>query len=127
MFLAFGHDNPEEAAVLDPPSDFFRARLICGLLRTCGMFFSKGSAASRLDRFLVFFQLYLFSKSPPPLEITFELQVSSLDQQAWDRSHPPVSKFQGLVDNGRVQFDCPSFYPALDVQFAMTGIMTSTQ
>ncbi|KAK9868805.1 hypothetical protein WJX84_002149 [Apatococcus fuscideae] len=74
LFLWYGNDNAEEAAVLDPPSDFFRTRLVCGLLRTCGMFFSRGSAASRLDRFLIFFQRYLLSKAPAPLEVTFEVQ-----------------------------------------------------
>ena len=78
MFLWYGHDNPEEAVILDPPSDFFRTRLIYGLLRTCGMFFAKGTAASRLDRFLVFFQRYLLSKEPAPLDVTFELQVRQL-------------------------------------------------
>lgn len=82
MFLWYGHDNMEEAVILDPPSDFFRTRLICGLLRTCGMFFAKGSAASRLDRFLVYFQGYLLSKEPAPLDITSELQVpASLHDQ----------------------------------------------
>ncbi|KAK9828252.1 hypothetical protein WJX74_005743 [Apatococcus lobatus] len=74
MFLWFGHNNAEESVILDPPSDFFRTRLICGLLQTCGMFFAKGTAASRLDRFLVFFQRYLLSKEPAPLDVTFELQ-----------------------------------------------------
>ena len=80
MFLWFGHDNIEEAVILDPPSDFFRTRLICGLLRTCGMFFAKGTAASRLDRFLVYFQRYLLSKEPAPLDITSELQVRAFSQ-----------------------------------------------
>ena len=45
---------------LDPPDDFFRARLICVMLETCGHCFSQGKARQKLDQFLIFFQVYLF-------------------------------------------------------------------
>lgn len=59
----------------DPPSNYFRVRLVCVLLTTCGQYFAKGSAAARLDRFLTYFQRYLLYKPPLPLDIEFDVQV----------------------------------------------------
>lgn len=42
---------------LDLPDDFFRVRLICTILETCGMFYDKGTAKKKLDFFLNFFQV----------------------------------------------------------------------
>ncbi|CAL8462985.1 g2519 [Coccomyxa elongata] len=72
--LAFGHDSPETAAALDPPTSFFRVRLVCMLLGTCGGYFHKGSAARKLDRFLAFFQRYILAKPSLPLDIEFDVQ-----------------------------------------------------
>ena len=44
-------------SVLDPYDSYFRARLVCVLLDTCGMYFDHGSAKKKLDTFLVFFQV----------------------------------------------------------------------
>ena len=41
------------------PDDFFRLRLICVLLDTCGMCFDRGSQKRKLDNWLVFFQVCL--------------------------------------------------------------------
>ena len=54
-----------------------RVRLVCTLLDTCGSFFCKGKAGRRLDRFLAYFQRYLLAKPPLPLDIDFDVQVSS--------------------------------------------------
>ncbi|BDA48017.1 Regulator of nonsense transcripts 2 [Coccomyxa sp. Obi] len=72
--LTFGHDSPETAAALDPPTSYFRVRLVCMLLGTCGGYFHKGSAARKLDRFLAFFQRYILAKPPLPLDIDFDVQ-----------------------------------------------------
>ena len=42
---------------LDQSDDFFRLRLICTILETCGMYYEKGAAKKRLDFFLTFFQV----------------------------------------------------------------------
>jgi regulator of nonsense transcripts 2 len=42
---------------LDLPNDFFRVRLCCVLLDTCGIYFNKGPSKTRLDAFLTFFQV----------------------------------------------------------------------
>ena len=78
LLLSFGHETPEEADKLDPPFSYFRLRLVCSLLETCGQFFNKGLAKKRLDRFLTFFQRYLLAKPPLPLDVEFDVQVCSL-------------------------------------------------
>ena len=75
LLLSFGHETSEEADKLDPPFSYFRIRLVCSLLETCGQFFNKGLAKKRLDRFLTFFQRYLLAKPPLPLDVEFDVQV----------------------------------------------------
>ena len=75
LLLNFGHQSLEESEKYDPPTNYFRIRLVCVLLSTCGQYFSKGSAGARLDRFLVYFQRYLLYKPPLPLDIEFDVQV----------------------------------------------------
>lgn len=62
--------------MLDPPEDFFRARLVITLLETCGHYFDRGSSKRKLDRFLIYFQRYILSKGALPLDIEFDIQVS---------------------------------------------------
>ena len=58
------------------PDDFFRIRLVCVLLDTCGMCFDRGSQQKKLDNFLVFFQLYVLSKETLPMDVEFMLSDS---------------------------------------------------
>ena len=44
---------------LDPHDNYFRIRLICTLLETCGQYFDHGSSRKRLDNFFIFFQVVL--------------------------------------------------------------------
>ena len=53
------------------PDDFFRIRLVCVLLDTCGMCFDRGSQQRKLDNFLTFFQLYVHCKNPLPMDVEF--------------------------------------------------------
>ena len=48
---------PNQVMPLDMPDDFFRVRLVCVLLDTCGMCFDRGTQKKRLDNFLTFFQV----------------------------------------------------------------------
>lgn len=65
---------------LDLSDDYFRIRLVCNLLETCGMYYDKGAAKKKLDFFLTYFQvcrsfmrlslltrlvLHLHERSPP--------------------------------------------------------------
>ncbi|CAG8501990.1 5188_t:CDS:10 [Ambispora leptoticha] len=67
----FGRPNPSRISFLDAPNDFFRVRLCCTLLDTCGVCFDRGTAKKRLDDFLVFFQMYILSKHPLPMDVEF--------------------------------------------------------
>ncbi|GBC04197.1 hypothetical protein RclHR1_05560017 [Rhizophagus clarus] len=67
----FGRPAPNRINHLDAPSDFFRIRLCCTLLDTCGMCFDRGSSMKRLDDFLVFFQMYILTKQRLPMDIDF--------------------------------------------------------
>ncbi|KAI9688080.1 MAG: hypothetical protein M1822_001586 [Bathelium mastoideum] len=73
--VAFGHEGgtPKVGTYnpLDPPDEFFRIRLVCSLIETCGEFFSKGAAQKRFDFFLIFFQYYACTKEPLPMDIEF--------------------------------------------------------
>ncbi|KAJ5263615.1 hypothetical protein N7478_011220 [Penicillium angulare] len=76
--ITFGHEGgtpvPGRLASLDMPDDYFRLRLACTLLDTCGHCFDRGSAKKKLDFFLTFFQYYLFTKDPMPMDVDFLIQ-----------------------------------------------------
>eukprot|EP01116_Phalansterium_solitarium_P000218 TRINITY_DN10128_c0_g1_i1.p1 TRINITY_DN10128_c0_g1~~TRINITY_DN10128_c0_g1_i1.p1 ORF type:complete len:1390 (-),score=694.08 TRINITY_DN10128_c0_g1_i1:248-4417(-) len=83
MLLTFGHDEREYhdptpfsiyPAPTDPLTDCFRIRLVVTLLDSCGQYFDRGSAKKKLDRFLVFLQRYVLSKSNVPMDVDFMLQ-----------------------------------------------------
>jgi regulator of nonsense transcripts 2 len=54
---ADSHPLPHEPCPVDMPDDFFRIRLVCVLLDTCGMCFDAGSHKKKLDNFITFFQV----------------------------------------------------------------------
>ncbi|KAI5123948.1 hypothetical protein M0805_006362 [Coniferiporia weirii] len=78
--VTFGHPEgrpmPGQACPIDMPDDYFRIRLVCVLLDTCGMCFDKGSQKKKLDNFLIFFQLYVFTKEVLPMDVEFMLEDS---------------------------------------------------
>lgn len=92
--VTFGHEGgtpvPGKIIPLDTPDDFFRLRLACTLLDTCGHCFDRGSAKKKLDFFLTFFQYYIFTKDPLPMDIDFLVQdtYSSLRPQ-WKMATDP--------------------------------------
>ncbi|KAF8477425.1 armadillo-type protein [Kalaharituber pfeilii] len=75
---SFGHESgtpkPGVLCPLDMPDDFFRIRLVCTLLDVCGMCFERGSAKKKLDFFLTFFQYYIHTKDPLPMDVEFLVQ-----------------------------------------------------
>ncbi|KAG6879667.1 hypothetical protein C0992_013203 [Termitomyces sp. T32_za158] len=78
--VMFGHPDgrpiPKKLVPLDMPDDFFRVRLVCVLLDTCGMCFDRGTQKRKLDNFLVFFQYYIHCKDPLPLDVDFMVSDS---------------------------------------------------
>ncbi|KAI9372916.1 armadillo-type protein [Aspergillus egyptiacus] len=86
--VTFGHEGgtpmPGKINILDLPDDFFRIRLVCTLLDTCGHCFDRGSAKKKLDFFLKFFQYYVCTKDPLPMDIDFLVQDTySLTRPQW--------------------------------------------
>ncbi|KAI9328498.1 armadillo-type protein [Obelidium mucronatum] len=80
ILLRFGYENqfpePGVYSPLDVPHDFFRVRLCCLLLETCGQCFDRGILSQKLDEFLAFLQVYLHSK--PRLSMDVEFLMSEL-------------------------------------------------
>ncbi|KDR75800.1 hypothetical protein GALMADRAFT_248514 [Galerina marginata CBS 339.88] len=78
--VTFGHPDgrplPNQLIPLDMPDDFFRVRLVCVLLDTCGMCFDRGNQKKKLDYFLTFFQYYIICKEPLPMDVDFMLTDS---------------------------------------------------
>ncbi|KAJ3048469.1 hypothetical protein HK097_010505 [Rhizophlyctis rosea] len=75
LLVRFGHENgvpmPGVSSPIDATHDFFRVRLCCTLLDTCGQCFDRGSTAKKLDQFLVFLQMYILTKIRPPMDVDF--------------------------------------------------------
>ncbi|KAJ5760043.1 hypothetical protein N7520_007199 [Penicillium odoratum] len=92
--VTFGHEGgtpmPGRIIALDQPDDYFRVRLACTLLDTCGHCFDRGSAKKKLDFFMAFFQYYIFTKDPLPMDVDFLVQdtYSSLRPQ-WKLATDP--------------------------------------
>ncbi|KAF0699782.1 Aste57867_9663 [Aphanomyces stellatus] len=63
--------DPRVLSDVDNDRNVFRVRLVCSLLETCGLSFDRGINKKKLERFVVFFQRYLMSKSEIPLETEF--------------------------------------------------------
>ena len=55
--IAGGTPTRDKLNPLDMLDDFFRIRLVCTLLDTCGLCFDRGAAKKKLDFFLTFFQV----------------------------------------------------------------------
>mmetsp|Transcript_26302 Transcript_26302/g.35112 ORF Transcript_26302/g.35112 Transcript_26302/m.35112 type:complete len:178 (-) Transcript_26302:111-644(-) len=67
-------DRPDETlANLDSPSDCFRVRLVCTILDSMGPYFSRGKRRLLMDRFLIFFQRYIYQKNYIYMDLEFML------------------------------------------------------
>ncbi|EON96553.1 putative nonsense-mediated mrna decay factor protein [Phaeoacremonium minimum UCRPA7] len=85
--MTLGHGGPPAPGRVNPldlPDDYFRIRLIATILETCGIFFNRGAAGKKLDYFLSFFQYYIFTKNPLPMDIEFIVQdIFALTRPQW--------------------------------------------
>ena len=52
-------------------NESFRIRLVCTLLDTCGQYFDKGSSKKKLDKYLLYFQKYILSRSSISMDVEF--------------------------------------------------------
>jgi regulator of nonsense transcripts 2 len=69
-----GYARPGGYNPLDLPDDYFRIRLVCNLLETCGMYYDKGAAKKKLDFFLTYLQYYVCIKEALPMDVEFIVQ-----------------------------------------------------
>lgn len=65
--------DPRIPCEADPPTDLFRAQIICELLNTTGVYFVRGAAREKLNRFLAYFQRYLLTKQMIPMHVEFTI------------------------------------------------------
>lgn len=79
-----GYARPGLYNPLDMPDDYFRIRLVCNLLETCGMYYDKGAAKKKLDFFLTYFQYYVCTKEGLPMDVEFIVQDAyNLTRPQW--------------------------------------------
>ncbi|KAF1940023.1 ARM repeat-containing protein [Clathrospora elynae] len=69
-----GYARPGLYNPLDQSDDYFRIRLVCNLLETCGMYYDKGAAKKKLDFFLTYLQYYVCVKEALPMDVEFLVQ-----------------------------------------------------
>ncbi|XPS78446.1 mRNA decay protein [Ascochyta lentis] len=69
-----GYARPDLYNPLDLSDDYFRIRLVCSLLETCGMYYDKGAAKKKLDFFLTYLQYYVCTKDALPMDVEFIVQ-----------------------------------------------------
>eukprot|EP00004_Rigifila_ramosa_P014399 TRINITY_DN3273_c0_g1_i1.p1 TRINITY_DN3273_c0_g1~~TRINITY_DN3273_c0_g1_i1.p1 ORF type:complete len:1281 (-),score=385.32 TRINITY_DN3273_c0_g1_i1:121-3921(-) len=69
LYMLIGAE-PTTASFPDSPTDFFRIRLVCVLLDTCGACFDFAEP-QRVSLFALHFQRYILQKKPRPLEVQF--------------------------------------------------------
>jgi regulator of nonsense transcripts 2 len=79
--ITYGHGGgvpkPSSLNPLDLSDDYFRIRLACTLLDVLGELvevFDRGPAKKKLDFFLTFFQYYIATKDPLPMDTDFLVQ-----------------------------------------------------
>jgi regulator of nonsense transcripts 2 len=79
-----GYARPGVLNPLDLPDDYFRIRLVCNLLETCGMYYKEGVAKKKLDFFLTYFQFYVCLKDSLPMDVEFIVQDAyNLTRPQW--------------------------------------------
>ena len=72
--------DPRIPTEFDPPAEPLRILMVCEILNTCGQYYVHGKhKRTRLSRFLLFFQRYLFTKASLPFHVDFTL-VDTLDK-----------------------------------------------
>jgi regulator of nonsense transcripts 2 len=79
-----GYARPGVYNPLDQSDDYFRIRLVCNLLESCGMYYDKGAAKKKLDFYLTYFQYYVCTKEGLPMDVEFIVQDAyALTRPQW--------------------------------------------
>ncbi|CAI8037046.1 Regulator of nonsense transcripts 2 [Geodia barretti] len=110
LLISFGWNVDGSPSPLDPYDNYFRVRLVCTLLDTCGQYFDRGSGKRKMDCFLVFFQCYIFRKRQPvPLELEHlvadtleplrpDLPLYSTAQEAYEAAAELEKKYKDKIE-----------------------------
>jgi regulator of nonsense transcripts 2 len=94
-FLIDAGNDPNDKAykhIIDPKDDTFRISLICTLLESVAEHLKKKKYKNVIDKYLVFFQRYILSKSYIPMNVEFTV-LDVLDSLA-----PELKKFKSLKE-----------------------------
>jgi regulator of nonsense transcripts 2 len=118
--INFGHDNsasvegitkktydPRVVCEVDAPTDLFRAQVICEMLNTIGLYFVRGQAKERMNRFLTYFQRYLLTKQYIPIHIEFTIldTFDHLEEQARQSALESAKKHKDRIEiNTQIMF-----------------------
>jgi len=65
--------DPRVPCAFDPPSAVFRIKLVCTLLDSCASSLVICANNTKLEKFLISFQRYLFTKSTLPTDVEFSV------------------------------------------------------
>ncbi|KAI8324637.1 ARM repeat-containing protein [Martensiomyces pterosporus] len=92
LLTRFGHSEPHpfpgRDCELDSSADYFRTRLVCTLLSTCGRFISSADDRMVLEEYSIYFQMYFLAKQQPiPIDIDY-----SIDQM-YETVFPKVRRY----------------------------------
>ncbi|KAJ2703675.1 mRNA decay protein [Coemansia sp. IMI 209128] len=79
LLLSFGHTTtypvPGRSCEHDLSGDFFRIRLACTILSTCGQYIRRAEDRLTLERYGVYLQLYVLAKDQPlPVDIDYSVE-----------------------------------------------------
>ncbi|KAL6703380.1 mRNA decay protein [Coniothyrium glycines] len=100
-----GYARPDLYNPLDLPDDYFRIRLVCNLLETCGMYYDKGAAKKKLDFFLAYFQYYVCIKESLPMDVEFIVQDAyNLTRPQWKITTDPEEASRVFAEAVRLNF-----------------------
>lgn len=117
--VTYGHDGgvpkPGSLNYLDLPDDYFRVRLVCTLLETCGMYYDKGQAKKKLDFFLTFFQYYLCTKDTLPMDVEFIVQdLYALTRPQWKLLTSLEEAHKAFADAVKANYNAPGADKAVE-------------
>lgn len=80
LLLRFGHVEPHpmpgRSCAVDASDDYFRIRLVCTLLSTCGSYIRDAEGLKSIQQYAMYFQMYILAKDQPlPVDIDFNLDT----------------------------------------------------
>jgi regulator of nonsense transcripts 2 len=95
LIIYFGHSyndipcpNEDPVCIIDPPAEFFRVRLVCELIQTCGVQFERSQLLPQFNRFMAIFLCYFLSKDSDSMIQEIDLMIKSTLSAFWAHKVP---------------------------------------